>query len=240
MDTFTATDQSRLQKQLKKHDLFVSNIDASSTHGFWSDAPPEPFFEPSLISKSRELREWRIAYTKKALRLGKALDAKNVSVTSGRALHGVPPEKAKKLLIEGLERVLEFAEKIGQRISLQCEPALLIERTDELAELITKIRSPFLGANLDVGNAAANGEDPCTTIEKLKASIFNVQLADIRAQKHYKRVPGDGDINFAAVFKKLKNVGYAGPLTWDLQSADDEPDEACVQTFKYTKSLARS
>jgi len=41
----------RLQKQLEKMDLFVSNINANSTSGFWTDAPPEPSFEPSLISR---------------------------------------------------------------------------------------------------------------------------------------------------------------------------------------------
>ncbi len=240
LDTFAVADQERLQKQLKKHDLFVSGINADSTTGFWSDAPNEPLFEPSLVSPSREYREWRIAYAKKALRLGKALEAKNVSLTSGRALQGVTPEKAMKHLVEGLERVLEYAEQIGQRFSLTCEPTLLVEKTDELATVFATLTSPFFGANLDVAVAAAGGEDPCVAIEKLKGRIFNVRLADLAARKNYRRVPGDGDIDFDAIFKKLRSIAYVGPLTWDLQAYDDEPDTVCKKTFKFLKKRQAS
>ena len=96
LDSFTADDVSGLRKQLDKLGLFVSNINANCTAGFWNDAPPEPFFEPSLISRDKTLREWRLAYTKKALRLAKALGAHNVSITSGKTLNGVPPEKGPK------------------------------------------------------------------------------------------------------------------------------------------------
>jgi len=93
LDSFTPGDQESLVRQLKKLGLFVSNVNADRTSGFWTDAPAEPLSEPSLISAKRELREWRIAYCKKALRLGRAVDARNVSFTSGKALNGLPPVK---------------------------------------------------------------------------------------------------------------------------------------------------
>ncbi len=237
MDTLTPTDQARLIKQLFKRGLAVSTIDANRTAGFWSDAPPEPIFEPSLVSHSREFREWRIAYTKKALRLGKATGAKSVCITSGRALPGVPPEKAQKFLVEGLKRLLDYAETIGQRLALTCEPGLLIEKTSELTELIRTLGSQFFGANLDVANIQLAAEDSRAAIGKLKGHIFNVDLADIRAHKNYRRVPGAGEINFAAIFKALHGAGYNGPLTWNLAFGDEQPDVACKKTFKFCKSI---
>src|SRR5208283_3449047 len=121
-----AADGTSLRKQLDKLGLFVSNINANCTAGFWNDAPPEPFFEPSLISRDKTLREWRLAYTKKALRLAKAVGAHNVSITSGKTLNGVPPEKAQKLLEEGLARLVEEAERLQQRLSLEYEPGLFV------------------------------------------------------------------------------------------------------------------
>jgi len=239
MDTFTASDQTRLFKRLDKHKLIVSNINACSTIGFWSDAPQEPIFEPSLISHSREQREWRIAYVKKALRLGKALNAKNVSITSGRALNGIPPEEARKTLIDSLERVAEHAEKIGQRFSLTCEPTLLVERSDELAKLLVKVGSMFFGATVDVANAVISGEEPSAVIARLKGRIFGVQLADIKSRKYYRRIPGSGEIDFAAVIKALKSAGYTGPLTWDVQADDGDPDAACKKTFAFSKSITK-
>ncbi len=237
LDSFSPREIARVHKQLERLDLFVSNINANCTFGFWTDAPPEPFFEPSLISRSRELREWRIAYTKKALRLGKELGANNVSITSGKALNGVPPEKAQKLLEEGLMRLLEVAENLQQRLSLEYEPALFIETTAEMKALLQKINSPYLGVNLDLGHVDVMHEDPCHAIRALKGRIFNIHLEDIRAHKHYHRIPGDGDIDFRAIFHELDSAGYAGPLTWELYTYDENPDEACERTYKYLRTL---
>jgi len=235
LDSFTPRDVSTLQKQLEKLDLFVSNINANCAFGFWSDAPPEPFFEPSLVSRSRELREWRIAYTKKALRLGHHLGAQNVSITSGKALNGVPPEKAQKFLEDGLLRLLDEAARLQQRLSLEYEPALLIERTSELKALLGKLKSPWLGANLDLGHVDVSGEDPCHAIRELKGHIFNLHLEDIRAHKHYHRVPGEGDLDFDAIFRQLDAIRYSGPLTWELYTCDENPAEACRRTFAYLR-----
>ncbi|HEY3324445.1 MAG TPA: sugar phosphate isomerase/epimerase [Planctomycetota bacterium] len=239
LDSFTPQNQSALEQTLSKLGLFVSNINANCTFGYWGDPPPEPFFEPSLVSRDRTLREWRIAYCKKALRLGKALGARNVSITSGRPLNGVPPEKAYKLLEEGLSRLLELAEHLGQPLSLEYEPGLLVERTEELVALLKKLRSPYLGANLDIGHVAVTREDPCHAIRALRGSIFNLHLEDIKAFKHYHLLPGLGDIDFPAVFRTLESIGYKGPLTWELYTYDEDPEAACKKTFRYTKSVAR-
>ncbi|HYF52523.1 MAG TPA: sugar phosphate isomerase/epimerase [Planctomycetota bacterium] len=238
LDSVSPRDVTRIQKQLEKLDLFVSNINANCTFGFWTDAPPEPFFEPSLISRNKALREWRIAYTKKALRFGKEVGAHNVSITSGKALNGVPPEKAQKLLEEGLKRLLDEADRLQQRLSIEYEPALFIEKTSELKALLQKLNSQWLGANLDLGHVDVTGEDPCHAIRALKGRIFNLHLEDIRAHKHYHRIPGDGDMDFRAIFNELDKTGYTGPLTWELYTYDENPDEACVRTYKYLRTLS--
>ena len=237
LDSFSPRDVTRLRAQLGILDLFVSNINVNGTSGFWTDAPPEQSFEPSLISRSKQLREWRIAYTKKALRLGKELDAQSVSITSGKTLNGVPPEKAQKFFEEGLARLLEECERLQQRLSIGCEPGLFIETSAELKALLLKFNSPYLGANLDVGHAVVAGEDPCHAIRALKGRIFNLNLEDIRGRKHYHRIPGDGEMDFRTIFRELDTIAYEGPLTWDLYTHDEAPDHACRRTFKYVRTL---
>ncbi|HYG73941.1 MAG TPA: sugar phosphate isomerase/epimerase [Planctomycetota bacterium] len=237
LDQFSPRDLSRLVKQLEKLDLYVSNVNAISPAGFWGDAPDEPLTEPSLISRNRSLREWRLAYVKKALRAAKELGAHAVTITSGKALSGMPPEKARKLLDEELARLLEVADQLGQRLALQVEPGHLIERTGELEALLDKFATPHLGASLNIGIAEVSGEDVCGLIRKLEQRLFALQMMDIRARKRYSRVPGDGDIDFRAVHQTLENSSYTGPLTWELPHSDLSPDEACVRTFKYVRTL---
>jgi fructoselysine 3-epimerase len=237
LDSVSRGDIAKLQKQIENLNLYVSNINANCTCGFWTDAPQEPFFEPSLISRSQALREWRIAYSKKALRVANDLGASCVSITSGRVQAGVPPEKAQKLFEQGLARLLKEAERLKQRLAIDIEPTLFIENSAELLALLKKLNSPMLGANLDVAQITAGRGDPCAAIKTLKGRIFNVHLADVRAHKFYPRIPGDGDLDFRAIFHALDQTGYTGPITWDISAADDERDDACRRTFKYVRTL---
>ena len=41
---------ARVSGELSRLNLGVSNINANCSFGYWKDAPPEPYFEPSLIS----------------------------------------------------------------------------------------------------------------------------------------------------------------------------------------------
>src|SRR6478609_2143300 len=50
-----------LRRELDRLNLAVSNVNANCTFGYWKDAPPEPYFEPSLISPNSKHRQDRVA-----------------------------------------------------------------------------------------------------------------------------------------------------------------------------------
>src|SRR6476660_3165767 len=55
-DAIDATLIDRIVKVLAETNLRVSNVNANCSFGYWKDAPPEPYFEPSLISPSPQHR----------------------------------------------------------------------------------------------------------------------------------------------------------------------------------------
>src|SRR3954469_9573523 len=81
---------------LDKTGLAVSNVNCNCSFGFWKDAPPEPYFEPSLISPDPQHRADRTRLILKSLDFAKAIGAQNISITSGRCLAGMPPHRAAK------------------------------------------------------------------------------------------------------------------------------------------------
>ena len=85
---------TEVKRELEKLDLAVSNINVNCSFGYWKDAPPEPYFEPSLISPNPKHREDRTRLILKALDFAKEVGAANISITSGRLLGGMPPEPA--------------------------------------------------------------------------------------------------------------------------------------------------
>src|SRR5437773_4276502 len=64
-----------LRKTLDETGLAVSNINCNCSFGYWKDAPPEPYFEPSLISPNPRHRADRIRMICKTLEFARAIGA---------------------------------------------------------------------------------------------------------------------------------------------------------------------
>src|SRR5438132_10153416 len=58
-DQIDAALTSSVVRGLQTLNLQVSNINCNCSFGYWKDAPPEPYFEPSLISPSPQTRAHR-------------------------------------------------------------------------------------------------------------------------------------------------------------------------------------
>src|SRR5436305_12944992 len=90
--------------------IAVSNINCNCTFGYWKDAPPEPYFEPSLISPNPRHRADRSRLILKTLDFAKAIGAENISITSGRCLGGMPPDAAAAQFAESIRPILDRAD----------------------------------------------------------------------------------------------------------------------------------
>ncbi|NEU55489.1 sugar phosphate isomerase/epimerase [Halorussus sp. MSC15.2] len=224
-----------LREALDETGLDVSNVNANTAMGYYDDAPPSAFFEPSIVNADDELREWRVEYTKRAIDLAEAVGAPAVCVATGRPLPGNPPEQAREYLDQSLDAILDHAESKGVEVGIEFEPELLVECTDEVLELVEATGRDSLGINLDVGHAAVYGEDLGETIRRSAGHITGVHLEDIvggRRGKHYHRIPGEGDLDFGTVFDALDDVGYDGFATLELYTYPAEPDRAAAEAFE--------
>ena len=230
--TFGVDELSAVQTALAEAGLPVANVNANTAMGYYDDAPPSPFFEPSVNNPDASLREWRIDYTKRAVDLAVAVDAPAVSLSSGPSLS--PPDVAYDLLLDSLHEVLDYAEPRGIGVGIEYEPDLLIECTDEALALIDDVGRDGLGINLDVGHAAVSGEDLRESIERSADHITGIHLEDIPGGvggKHYHLIPGDGDLDFAEIFGALADVGYDGFVTLELYTYPDSPDVAAERSM---------
>lgn len=232
---FGADDEEAVQIVLEETGLAVSNINANTAMGYYDDAPPSSFFDPSIISPDPNDREWRVEYTKRAIDLADTTDAPAVCLATGRPLPGTPPEQAYEYLLESLNELLDYAELHNIKIGIEFEPELLIECTDEVLTLIDDIGRSSLGINLDIGHAAVYGENLTETIHRSAGYITGVHLEDIVGGcrgKHYHRVPGEGDIAFDTVFDALNDIDYSGFATLELYTYPDVPDDAARRAYE--------
>jgi sugar phosphate isomerase/epimerase len=226
-----------IRDALKKHGLAISNINAFMMNAI-SD-PRQKYWHPSWIEPDLHYRQVRIEHTKRALTLAKELGAPCITTEPGG-----PVEKsgswsvALKLFVEMLKPVAEHAEKEGVLLLIEPEPDLLIETADQFLELMQHIDSPAIGLNFDIGHFYCAGDDPAPTVHRLAPHIRHFHLEDIAATRvHHHLVPGEGAIDFAAVFQAIRAIGYNGWVTIELYPYVDDPDAAARLAFERVNAI---
>jgi len=224
---------------LRETRMAVSNVNVNTAVGLSPTPPPDGTFEPSLGHSDPAVRARRIEYTRAAMRFAARTGARCVSVASGRVERDVPPEVGREHLAESLRTLCIEAETLGLRVGVEAEPALLIERTDELLWLFDRVGHSALGANLDLGHALCAGEDPVRAIERLEGRIWNVHVEDIRDRKHFHRVPGEGDVDFVSLFRALRSTGYTGFVTVELYTCADRAEAAATRSLEVLGAAMR-
>jgi sugar phosphate isomerase/epimerase len=229
-DEFTRS----VRKALDDTGLAVSNINCNCTFGYWKDAPPEPYFEPSLISPNPKHRQDRTELILRTLDFAKGVGAANVSITSGRCLGGMPPDKAAWQLAASLRPILDRADELGVNIGIECEPGLYLEYISELREWIDRLSHPRFGANLDIGHSVVIGESIPVVVEMLRGRIWNLHVEDLPGRKHYHMIPGEGTgVDWAALRDALRDIRYDRFLTVELYTHTERPQEAAEKSFEF-------
>ena len=229
-DEFTRS----VRRTLDETGLAVSNINCNCTFGYWKDAPPEPYFEPSLISPNPKHRQDRTELILKTLDFAKGVGAANVSITSGRCLGGMPPDKAAWQFAASLRPILDRADALGVNLGIECEPGLYLEYISELREWIDRLSHPRFGANLDIGHSVVIGESIPVVVEMLRGRIWNLHVEDLPGRKHYHMIPGEGTgVDWAALRDALRDIKYDRYLTVELYTHTERPQEAAERSFEF-------
>jgi sugar phosphate isomerase/epimerase len=226
-----------IRRELDRLGLQVSNVNANCSFGYWRDAPPEAYFEPSLISPNPKHRADRTELIYQTLAFAKAMGAVNISITSGRCLGGMPPDKAAMQWVESLRPILDRADQLGIDVGIECEPGLFVEYVQELTDWISRLDHPRLGANLDIGHSQVLGEDLAQAIHMLDHRIWNLHVEDIPGRKHYHLIPGEGTVPWDAVIAALVRGGYQRFLTVELYTHTQDPQMAADKSYRFLKKF---
>jgi len=236
-DAIDATLTNDVKRELDALQLAVSNINVNCSFGYWKDAPPEPYFEPSLISPNPKHRADRTRLIMRALDFAKDVGAANISITSGRMLGGMPPEPAARQFADSIRPILDRADQLNVDVGIECEPGLYLEYVAELREWIDRLGHPRLGANLDVGHSQVIGESIPDAVRLLNDRIWNLHVEDIPGRKHYHLIPGQGTLDWSALKTALQSIHYPRYLTVELYTHWQNPQEAADRSYQFLSRI---
>lgn len=228
-----------IRDSLSRRNLTISNVNAFMMHAV--NDRRQKYWHPSWIETDPNYRAIRVDHTKRALTMARELGAKCITTEpGGPVVAGESWQAAMKLFVEELKPVAEHAEREGVLLLVEPEPGLLIESSEQFEEFMSRVDSPAIGLNFDVGHMYCVGEDPATSLRRLAKYIRHVHLEDIaKTRVHQHLVPGDGSIDFAAVFQALKEIRYSGWITVELYPYVEDPDQAARRAFEFVLRVAR-
>jgi L-ribulose-5-phosphate 3-epimerase len=123
-------------------------------------------------------------------------------------------------LIAALRDPIRAAESAGVRIALESDLPGAQQRA-----IVDACGSAALGANYDVGNAAAAGHDLAEDLRSLGSCLFGVHIKD-RLHRGVSRPLGEGDVDFESLATGLARARYTGSLILETPVAADAVQSA--------------
>lgn len=233
--SFHPRDVTALRRRLEACGIPAVNLNANTAHALHKAPPPQAMhFEPSLTHPDPGVRAARARYTVRALEIAADLGCPAVSITPGRRT-SEPDGIQQDRLALALEPVLQRAESLKVCVGLEYEPGLVLENGPELAAFLERLPHPRLGANLDLGHAWVASDDLDALLPRLRGRIWNCHIEDIKDRVHDHLIPGEGNLDFAAVRRGLEAIGYAGFLTAELYPYADRPAYAAEKALAFLR-----
>ena len=125
-------------------------------------------------------------------------------------------------LMDSYRKCLAIAKRYGLRMSVECFPYSMISTPHAMLQLLKDVDDPEFGIQLDTNHLIMQHIDPEWTIYMLGGKrIFNVHCKDSDAVSRNNIPAGCGITDYPAVIQALKNVGYDGNLSVELEFTDN-------------------
>ena len=194
---------------------------------------------PTLLEDDRADRRRREEFLERAIDIAAALGAPAVSLWSGARPEGcaAPTGELDRRLAEALGPLCERAAAAGLVIAFEPEPGMHIESMADFERIDALVSHPALALTLDVGHAHLTEPSAEETVRRWAGRIANVHLEGMRRPVHDHLLPWDGDMDLAAVLAALREVGYAGPATFELSRHSHAAVDTARRAIEYVRSL---
>ncbi|HOK57043.1 MAG TPA: sugar phosphate isomerase/epimerase family protein [bacterium] len=205
----------------KKYNVKVSQVSAGN----------------DFLQKTREEFLEQIKLMGELCKRIKDIDCNIIRMDGGWPKEGVDTSDYKKLIIEGVERSVEFAEKENVFLALDNHGTTTNDYEFQL-EIFEKIKSKHLGANLDTMNYRWYGYPVEKLIEIYKAIApytLHTHIKDGTGTRgdYVGKVLGEGEIPVIEAIKILKENNYKGVWCVEYEGKDKEIGyKKCVEFLR--------
>ena len=142
-------------------------------------------------------------------------------------------------IAESLAACVDHARANNVVMALEDHGALC-KNSAQLLYYLTAVNSPYLRANVDIGNFWNYGELPETGVRAMAKYAAMVHVKDLRrVNGTLLSVPvGEGEIDFENCFRMLTEAGYAGLLSLEYECQLGDPRHGILQSLAHMRRCA--
>lgn len=105
----------------------------------------------------------------------------------------------------------------GVVMTVEPHPGRYLANTDGALRLLEHVDSPAMGINFDPSHTYPVGDFPNVTVYRLNRHIKHCHVSDNDAVTNVHWRPGMGKINWVQMFEALKDIGYDGVISIELE-----------------------
>jgi sugar phosphate isomerase/epimerase len=195
------------------------------------------FIDLNLASRNDTIRRVSIEEVKSDIDLAKDIGAEIVVVGPGRRHPLVlePMELSRSLAEPAIMECVEYAEKREVIYGFENITSRFMVHSDEIAEFIDKVDSPYCQAVVDVANAYYV-EDPADFLRNLDQRVCHVHLSDTDGKVEAHWPVGEGEVDFAAVAQALDDIDFD---RWSMLETTwpQDPDGSIISSLPKLREL---
>jgi sugar phosphate isomerase/epimerase len=119
--------------------------------------------------------------------------------------------------VDVMRQCAELCERAGFRYALEPHPYRYMANAAGMLRLLDHVPSPALGMNFDPSHLYPAGEIPQMVIYQLGDRVFHCHFSDNDGMTNAHWRPGKGKIDWQAVLVALKDVGFDGVISIELE-----------------------
>lgn len=166
------------------------------------------------VTAPAKLKE-QITQVKKWTEHCSLLGAKSLRIFAGRLAKGDTEEQARVRCAEAIAECCDHAAKYGVFMALENHGGI-VETCDQMLALVSMIKHPWFGVNLDTGNF--HTPDPYADLQRLAPYAVNVQVkTEISRGPKAKREEAD----LKRLVTMLRDANYRGYVVLEYEAAED-------------------
>ncbi|WP_397383348.1 sugar phosphate isomerase/epimerase family protein [Prosthecobacter sp.] len=199
-------------------------------------------YYPNMLDPDAAVSRAAVAHFKKVIAAAPKLGVNLVTGFVGRDWTKTVDENWPRFL-KIWQPIIKYAEDHGVKIGIEnCPMSFTRDEWPAGKNLMTTpaiwrrafndIDSSSFGLNYDPSHFILQDMDPLSPLAEFKSKLFHVHAKDVKINRaalneigrfdfplqwHQPRIPGYGDINWAAFMAELMRIGYNGPLCIEVE-----------------------